>query len=173
MQLRGLKEKLGEENAETSHSAEKPSSSPHQSPQRNHQIYRNINLSEEMKRMEEFKEGLSSDDSDSSGILNEDNYLNSQPRLTSSCSTFEEGGMDQYSVFPFSTPPFYHPLMDYSSRGVTMMKGYYEQQQQQQQFGKMEEDQNFFTADDDEYDSCNMFQIDQTPFFWHFSDQRN
>ncbi|KAL3504788.1 hypothetical protein ACH5RR_034629 [Cinchona calisaya] len=160
-QLRGLKEKLGEDDIETNNSTEKVAtllSSPNIISEKcyaNLEVYR----SPEAKRVIDFKEGLSDSDS-STGILNEDgnNILKVQP-------TFNNGLMDHQSGFSnlSDAAPVYHPyLLD--SRDE-MVKDY----DQQQQFVKMEEQTHHFTADD----SCNIFSVDQAPpVIWYF-DPRN
>ncbi|KAL3514215.1 hypothetical protein ACH5RR_026932 [Cinchona calisaya] len=177
-ELRGLKEKLGENATQTDHTIEKVANLL--SPQNmvsekcndsgeffpiheNHdKVYRTMHLSSsETKRITDFKEGLS--DSDSSGVLNEDsNNLNVQPLVSilNSCPKFNGLDLDQ-SVFSLSAPVYHPHLLD--SRDAAMVKDY------QQQFVKIQE-QNHFTAD---HDSSNFFSVDQAPLFWYFSDHRN
>lgn len=171
-ELRGLREKLGEDNTETNHSIEKVAtlqSSPKMASEKcndssefgpthaNHEVYTNLHLSSETKRILDLKDGLS--DSDSSGVLNEDsNSLNVQPLVSklSSCNpTFN--GLDQYA-FSLSAPVYHPHLLD------SRVKDY------QQQFMKMQDQNHSSYADD----SCNIFSVDQAPpLYWYFSDPRN
>lgn len=177
-ELRGLKEKLGEEN-----SVEKASTTTENQEVYNN-YYSNCNPSSSSsfiiinKQTKDFKERLSSDDSDSSTglILNEDSYFNTHP-MTSRLSDHGLIVADQSSAaFSSSTSVYPHPhpppppsssLMDSSIGGAMMMRAY------QQQALSMEEQQNFLTGDDE---SCNMMMplpTDQIPFFWYISDKRN
>lgn len=169
-ELRGLKEKLGEDNTETNHSIEKKAtlqSSPKMVSEKcndssefgqthaNHEVYTNLHLSSETKRILDLKEGLS--DSDSSGVLNEDSNNLNMPLVSklSSCNpTFN--GLDQYA-FSFSAPVYHPHLLD------SRVKDY------QQQFMKMQDQSHLSSADD----SCNIFSVDQAPLYWYLSDPRN
>lgn len=168
LQLRGLKEKLGEDNTEINLSIEKVATlenSPNVVSEKcnsefrptftNHEVYTNMPLSSETKRTIDFKEGLS--DSDSSGVLNEDgNNLNVKPQTSklSACPTFN--GLD-HSAFSLSGPVYRPHLLD------SRAKDY------QKQIVKMEEQSHFSNADE----SCNFFSVDQAPLFWYCSDPRN
>lgn len=153
-ELKGLKEKLGEETL---------LSPAFQRPQE---------ILNKLKNSSDFvdsKDGSS--DSDSSGVMNEENYnstttLNYQ-QLMPKVSSYS-AGLDHLSL----SSSTYTQLLDprASSTSSSSMRAYNNNNNNQQQaVGRMEE-QNAFTTED----SCNIYSVDLAPnLYWYFSDHRN
>ncbi|CAI9116237.1 OLC1v1017333C1 [Oldenlandia corymbosa var. corymbosa] len=177
-ELKDLKEKLGEENAETKQSSPNlVTEGLMYENHHHHEVYRNTNLCASEKNNNvgkiDFKEGFSDSDS-SGGVLNEDrnggNNLNvqliSSYPMTYNNST-NNGGLDHSAAFSLSVsaPPVYHPHLLDSRDG--MVKDYHHHQQ----YVKMDEPNQFSVDHVDS--SCNFFSVDQAPVFWYCSDPRN
>ncbi|KAK4365173.1 hypothetical protein RND71_016531 [Anisodus tanguticus] len=149
-ELKGLKEKLGEETL----------SPAFQRPEEILELNPRNNLNSDFV---DSKDGSS--DSDSSGVMNEENYnnLNYQP-LMPKVSSYN-ASLDHLSL----SSSTYTQLLDprASSTSSMTMRAY--NNQQQAHVGRMEE-QNGFTTED----SCNIYSVDQAPnLYWYFSDHRN
>ncbi|KAK4352373.1 hypothetical protein RND71_027891 [Anisodus tanguticus] len=150
-ELKGLKEKLGEETL----------SPAFQRPQEILELNPRNRLNSDFV---DSKDGSS--DSDSSGVMNEENYnsttLTYQP-LVPKVSSYNTG-LDHLSL----SSSTYTQLLDPRASNSTSssMRAY---NNHHQQVGKMEE-QNAFTTED----SCNIYSVDQAPnLYWYFSDHRN
>lgn len=148
-ELKGLKEKLGEETL----------SPTFQRPQET------LNKLKNSSDFVDSKDGSS--DSDSSGVMNEENYnistLNYQ-QLMPKVSSYSNA-LDHLSL----SSSTYTQLLDPRASNSTSspMRAY--NNNQQQAVGKMEE-QNGFTTED----SCNIYSVDHAPsLYWYFSDHRN
>ncbi|KAJ8555592.1 hypothetical protein K7X08_013088 [Anisodus acutangulus] len=149
-ELKGLKEKLGEETL----------SPAFQRPEEILELNPRNNLNSDFV---DSKDGSS--DSDSSGVMNEENYnnLNYQP-LMPKVSSYN-ASLDHLSL----SSSTYTQLLDprASSTSSMTMRAY--NNQQQAHVGRMEV-QNGFTTED----SCNIYSVDQAPnLYWYFSDHRN
>ncbi|KAH0680192.1 hypothetical protein KY285_021220 [Solanum tuberosum] len=158
-ELKGLKEKVGEETL---------LSPVFQRPQE---------ILNKLKNSSDFvdsKDGSS--DSDSSGVMNEENYNISTlkyQQLMPKVSSYNNA-LDHLSL----SSSTYTQLMDPRASNSTSssMRAYNNNnnnnsnnQQQQQGVGRIEE-QNGFTTED----SCNIYSVDQAPnLYWYFSDHRN
>ncbi|PHU20351.1 Homeobox-leucine zipper protein HOX20 [Capsicum chinense] len=154
-ELKGLKEKLGEETISPAF-------------QRPQELILN-----KLKNSSDFvdsKDGSS--DSDSSGVMNEENYTNTTTlnyqQLMPKVSSYNNA-LDHLSL----SSSTYTQLLDHpraSNSTSSSMRGYNNNNGHQQQgVGRMEE-QNGFTTED----SCNIYSVDQAPnLYWYFSDHRN
>lgn len=148
LQLKGLKEKLGEETL----------LSP--------TFERSQEILNKLKNSSDFVESKDgSSDSDSSGVMNEENYnistLNYQ-QLMPKVSSYNNG-LDHLSL----SSSTYTQLMDPSNSTSPSMRAY--NNNQQQGVGRMEEHNGFTTED-----SCNIYSVDQAPnLYWYFSDHKN
>ncbi|OIT36682.1 PREDICTED: homeobox-leucine zipper protein ATHB-6-like [Nicotiana attenuata] len=149
-ELKGLKEKIGEEN---STAFQRPQEILELNP-RNYEVNNKLNSD-----IVDSKDGSS--DSDSSGVMNEENYnntLNYQP-LMPKVSSYN--ALDHLSL----SSTTYTQLLDPRASSTSSMRGYH----QQHQVGKMEEQIGFTTED-----SCNIYSVDQAPnLYWYLSDHRN
>ncbi|XP_055835817.1 homeobox-leucine zipper protein ATHB-6-like [Solanum dulcamara] len=153
-ELKGLKEKLGEET----------SLSP--AFQRPEEILNKLKNSSDFV---DSKDGSS--DSDSSGVMNEENYnistFNYQ-QLMPKVSSYNNA-LDHLSL----SSSTYTQLMDPRASNSTSssMRPYNNNinNNQQQAVGRIEEQNGFITED-----SCNIYSVDQAPnLYWYFSDHRN
>ncbi|PHT50713.1 Homeobox-leucine zipper protein HOX20 [Capsicum baccatum] len=154
-ELKGLKEKLGEETI---------------SPAFHRPQELILNKLKNSSDFVDSKDGSS--DSDSSGVMNEENYTNTTTlnyqQLMPKVSSYNNA-LDHLSL----SSSTYTQLLDHpraSNSTSSSMRGYNNNNDHQQQgVGRMEE-QNGFTTED----SCNIYSVDQAPnLYWYFSDHRN
>ncbi|XP_059279709.1 homeobox-leucine zipper protein ATHB-6-like [Lycium ferocissimum] len=158
-ELKGLKEKLGEETLSAAY--QRPQEMLELNPRINYEVSnKKLNINSDFV---DSKDGSS--DSDSSGVMNEENYNNSlnyqplMPRVSS-----YNNALDHLSL----SSSTYTQLLDPRAGNSTSssMRAY---NHNQQAVGRMEE-QNAFTAED----SCNIYSVDQAPnLYWYLSDHRN
>lgn len=149
-ELKGLKEKLGEETL--SPTCQRPQET--------------LNKLKNSSDFVDSKDGSS--DSDSSGVMNEENYnistLNYQ-QLMPNVSSYSNA-LDHLSL---SSSTYTQLLDPRASNSTSSSMRAYNNNNQQQAVGKMEE-QNGFTTED----SCNIYSVDHAPnLYWYFSDHRN